>query len=493
MSALLILLGLTFAVVIILVVGSLKSDVGNLRRELRGLAGKLDQLERSRIQPHPVGAGAPAVAEKKPTPASVAQPSREVEAIPSSAPQAPSVPLIVPPPPAPTRTRGEWEALIGGKFLNRIGALALIMGMGFFLKYAFDRDWITEWMRVGIGIGVGVLLLAGGRRFHRKGLPMFAQGLVGAGIAILYLSIYASFNFYHLVSQPVAFGLMSVVTALTFTQAIYYDALAVSLLGWLGGFLTPFLLSTGEAQPVGLFSYITMLDVGLIAVLVLRRKWSLLAPLSLVATYFIYYLWYASSAGDSDGVAAVAFLSIFWILFHGYDCAGEILRNEPSGVLYRVTAVAHIVILYPGLYVIVDRYFSPWLAPVTFVLAALYIGSWFLLRRSSGRHPAAATQYAITGIVLLVIGTEIQFGDFVVITAYIVEAVVLFWLGRRASLKHLWTIGIGVLLWACLMVLVTDNTFYFYDADVFVLLCVLAFLLDCVRGGRCLCSRRKRQ
>jgi uncharacterized membrane protein len=142
------------------------------------------------------------------------------------------IPAILPVPPSkPSRSKEEWEALIGGKLLNRIGALALIIGVGFFLKYAFDRDLISEGPRVLIGAAVGLLLLAGAARSARKAYHFFAQGLVGAGISILYLSAYASFNFYQLVSQPVAFLLMSGVTALAFTQAIHYNALAVSLLG----------------------------------------------------------------------------------------------------------------------------------------------------------------------------------------------------------------------------------------------------------------------
>src|SRR4030042_2046308 len=117
-----------------------------------------------------------------------------------------------------SRTREEWEALIGGKLLNRIGALALIIGIGFFLKYAFDKHWLTETMRVLIGIVIGTVLLWVGSRSYKKELRIFAQGLIGAGISILYLSVYASFNFYHLVPQVIAFLMMSVVTVITFSR-----------------------------------------------------------------------------------------------------------------------------------------------------------------------------------------------------------------------------------------------------------------------------------
>lgn len=466
-------------IVLIVIVVTLRNDVASLRQKLRGIEQKVDMLEWGTGVHPPVSNEAPGVVEDKQPVIPATQISHVDEAPPElSTPQQP-VPPRKPPSSPPARTRAEWEILIGGKFLNRIGAVALIIGMAFFLKYAFDRDWITEWMRVGIGIGVGAALLLGGASTHRKGLPMFAQGLVGAGIAILYLSVYATFNFYHLVSQPVAFILMAAVTVLTFTQAFSYNALAVSLLGWLGGFLTPFLLSTGEARPVGLFSYIAMLDVGVIGVLVFRRKWEVLGPLSLIATYLIYYLWYASSAGDADGTAALLFLCVFWLLFHTYDVAVMKQRNGAADALHRAMAIVHGVILYPGLYSVVDRYFSSWLAPATLGLAALYACTTLYLARIYGRQAATLAIYVLNAIVLLAIGTEIQFGDFVVISAYACEAVVLFWFGRKISMASVWGGGLGVMGWSCLAMMVTRNTLFFYSPEEFVLLWnlrVLAFL-----------------
>ena len=139
-----------------------------------------------------------------------------------------------------SRTKDEWEVFVGGKLLNRVGALALIIALGYFLKYAFDNNLISETVRVLIGVFIGLLLIVGGYRFYKKDFIVFYQGLVGAGIAILYLSIYSSFNYYNLVSQPVAFGLMSVITIITFIQAFYYKSLTVSLFGWVGGFLTKY-------------------------------------------------------------------------------------------------------------------------------------------------------------------------------------------------------------------------------------------------------------
>src|SRR5262249_26443392 len=100
-----------------------------------------------------------------------------------------------------SRTRAEWESLIGGRLLDWIGASAIIIGIGSFLGYGYQNHWISPSLLVGIGALAGLALLAGGDLSFRKGYRIFCQGLIGSGISILYLSIYASFNYFHLQSQ----------------------------------------------------------------------------------------------------------------------------------------------------------------------------------------------------------------------------------------------------------------------------------------------------
>ncbi|HMK39325.1 MAG TPA: DUF2339 domain-containing protein, partial [Bacteroidota bacterium] len=291
-----------FAVIIVLAIAFarmsvLSSRLRDLESRLRKALGLISDLE-SKIQGlelmQAVKPGKAAGSLRKRPGAARArkEAGKSIPAFSSPRPPAPpAAALSMPPSPAKSRTRGEWEALIGGKLLNRVGALALILGVGFFLQYAFANDWITEPVRVMIGVAVGLTLLAGAARSAARGFQIFAQGLVGAGIAILYLSAYASFNYYRLVTQPWAFLFMSAITVITFTQAFRYDSIVVALLGLLGGFLTPFLLSTGEVNPVGLFTYLALLDAGLLVVAWRREAWMSIEPLSMAGTYLIYALW----------------------------------------------------------------------------------------------------------------------------------------------------------------------------------------------------------
>lgn len=360
----------------------------------------------------------------------------ERTAVPRGAPPPPLPQQTVKPEPAKSRSTGtrqqELEALIGGRLMNRIGAVALVIGMGFFLKYAFDHGWLNETMRVLIGIVIGFLCLWGGDRSRTRGYTVFAQGLVGAGIAILYLSLYASFNFYHLVPQWMTLVLMSGVTILTLVQAVRYDSLAVSILGWLGGFLTPFLLSTGESNEIALFTYTALLTLGLLGITLRKEAWYILEPLSLVGLFTVYFAWYAEFYIDGDFTVTLFFLAIFWLLFHSTD-----LLRARMGFASR-TAVRHTVQSFHGLLISVATGIlignrDPNGVGIAFlVLALAYALSVQLVRVLPGggaRGTPERLEALTAGLVLT--GTAFEFSEANTIRLWAAEGFLLFLAGAQ--------------------------------------------------------------
>lgn len=387
--------------------------------------------------------------------------------------------LKMPLAPAKSRTKEEWEALIGGKLLNRIGALALILGVGFFLQYAFANDWITEPVRAVIGVLLGLALLAGAARGASGGFQIFAQGLVGAGIAILYLSAYASFNYYHLVAQPLAFVFMSAVTVITFTQAFRYNSIVVALLGWLGGFLTPFLLSTGEVNPVGLFTYLAILNLGLLVVAWRRDSWMSIEPLSMAGTYLIYALWLGADHTEPYFVPGLLFLALFWMMFHAVHMA-RVARNVTSYPRFRLTlASLHGLVFYILLYALMDVDHPEWRVTATLVLAILYGATSLTARRRSGEE-GAFLHSALTAVVLVVIATGIQFKEMALVRCWSVEALALTWAGARGRLRLVWVGGLALYAMGFLFLLGTAGALLSPSAEPLTLLFnlrALTFLL----------------
>ncbi|MXY47885.1 MAG: DUF2339 domain-containing protein [Gemmatimonadetes bacterium] len=353
------------------------------------------------------------------------------------------------------RTREEWETLIGGKLLNRVGALALVLGVGFFLKYAFDNNWLNETARVVLGGAAGLLLTAGGHRFHRRGMSVFAQGLTGAGVGILYLSIYAAYDFYRLVPQPAAFLLMALVTAAALLLSLRYDARAIALLGWAGGFLTPFLLVTAQLNTLGLFVYITLLDAGLIAVLLSRRHWRVLEPLGIAATYATYLTWSFRADLPEGFATALAFLVLWWALFAWLSlyrsAAGDSGRRRWRWIAVTVNALGFYVMLmrlsrhtegiwdFVGIQSLTPQHYLPYSEGIaTAVLSLAYFALTAWITRNTDDRSAAAV-HATAAILLAVRAPLSFFTPYVIVVIWAFEALTLFGYGayrENRAVRH---------------------------------------------------------
>lgn len=354
-----------------------------------------------------------------------------------------------------TKTSREWEAFVGGKVFNRIGAAAIILGIGFFLKYAFDNDLIPEWLRVMLGFAAGAGLLIGAARAHKNSLEIFAQGLLGAGMGTLYLSVYASYNFYHLVSLPIAFGGMICVTALGFLLALRYDSLAIALLSWFGGFITPLLFHTETPNAVGLFSYLLFLNIGLLALVFMRDAWFVLKPMSFIATYGIALLWYADQYTTMQHFTlAITFAILYWFVFFLVDSYRAVQGISRNDALWRkFDSALNSSVSYSALFALMYDGARTWLPLCTI----LYGGAYFLVsqmvRVRQPEHRFAFQRYTFTAISYLFLATYQQFSREWLIIAWSVELAVIFYIGYR--FKERFVIGvmtvIGFLIWVALI------------------------------------------
>jgi Predicted membrane protein (DUF2339) len=245
--------------------------------------------------------GAPSTPPAIPQPATVlpaaipppvsAVPPRAVEVRPPSVrPEPPVVALA----PEPRASVINWELFMGVKLFAWLGGLALFLAVSFFVKYSFEHDLIPPAVRVALGFIVGAGLLAGGVLLSRRAYQVTAQTLCATGVVVLYAVTFACRSIYHFEFFGVlpTFGLMALITAAAFLLAVRLEAQVVAVLGMLGGFLTPVLLSTGVDNPFGLFGYIALLDVGLIAV-ALHRRWHYLAALGALGTALMQVGWVA--------------------------------------------------------------------------------------------------------------------------------------------------------------------------------------------------------
>ncbi len=199
-----------------------------------------------------------------------------------------------PRPSAPVARDINWEQFMGVKLFAWVGGLALFLGVAFFIKYSFDNKLISHEMQAAIGFVVGIGLLVGGMMVSRKNYVVLSHTLCATGVLILYAVTFACRSYYRFpfFGPLPTFLLMVLITTTAFSIAVRLRALVVAILGMLGGFLTPILLSTGVDNPGGLFGYIAILDVGLIVVAI-HRRWFFLTALAALGTAIMQIGWAA--------------------------------------------------------------------------------------------------------------------------------------------------------------------------------------------------------
>lgn len=236
-------------------------------------------------------------------------------AAPAAVTPAPSTPEVPPPPaaprPDPLAPIKAW--LFGGNTIVKAGVGILFIGLAFLAKYASEHVQVpVEFRLAGIG-GVALVLLVLGWRLRTK-RAQYAQILQGGAIAVLYLTLFAAFKFYNVLEVGPAFALMVVVAALAAALAVLQDARSLAVIGALGGFATPLLVSSGSGNYVALFSYYLVLDLGIAAV-AWHKTWRSLNLIGFFATFLVATAWGVLDYRPDRYATSQAFLIAFFVLF----------------------------------------------------------------------------------------------------------------------------------------------------------------------------------
>jgi uncharacterized membrane protein len=403
-------------------------------------------------------------------------------AVPAPAPSAPvraepatAVPLPVspqqtaPPPPipprpsiaAPVRSQANLESRIGSHWLNRIGIAALLIGVSYFLKFAFDNNWIGPAGQISIGLVAGIAIVIWSERFRAKNYKAFSYSLKAVGIGTLYLSLWAAFHVYSLIPSSVAFAMMLVVTAATSVMALSQDAQILAAFALVGGFSTPLLLSTGENREVALFTYVAILDIATL-VLVAFRPWRRLLVMSYVGTLILYLGWYWTFYNRGPLELTLAYASLFFAIF----AIAPLITLQPDGehpILAAIPAVLAFVnagVYFLEAYAMIQEVNKVNMAWFALALAAVYI---FLSRLLHARKMAAGTSeilyylHLALAIGFITVAIPIRLDAHWITIGWFIEAGVLLWIANRIRSDFLNAFALGALVLGVTRLLAIDN------------------------------------
>jgi uncharacterized membrane protein len=356
------------------------------------------------------------------------------------------------------------ESRIGSQWFNRIGILAVLIGMAWFLKLAIDNHWIGPLGRIIIGLISGAGLIAWSERFRSRGYAAFSYSLKAIGSGVLYLSLWAGYALFLLIPSSLAFGAMILVTAFNGFMCWVQDSELLALYAIVGGFSTPLLLSTGENHQVALFSYLLLLDVAVL-VLAALRPWSRLLFGAFVGTVLFFVSWWMEFYSEAQFATTAFFLSVFFLIF---AFAPRLVRLQEEMTFSRADGMAVIALPllnaalgYLGFYALLGTSGAEWAQPwVAVAFAAFYL---LLLRlpNRSGLHgsPAALAALHLTIVVVfLTIAVPLKVKGRWLTIGWLVEGAALLWLAQRTGLRLLRGLALGALvLGVCALVVLNPQ------------------------------------
>ncbi len=332
--------------------------------------------------------------------------------------------------------RSDFEKFIGENLLSKVGIVILVLGVAIGAKYAIDKGWISPAVRIIFGYVSGFALVGIAVRLRAK-YETFSAVLISGGMAVMYFITYFAYSLYQLIGQTTAFTLMVIITVVTVAAAIKYSRQIIAHLGLVGAYATPFLLSDDSGRYAFLFTYIAIVNAGILVVC-LNRYWKLLFYTSFAVTWLTFYAWYIDKFVDAEHfplamIFAGVYFLIFYVTFIGYKFrSGQNVAFENVGLILANSGLFYafgyrLLAGHPG--------FEGYLGLFTIANAAVHLV--FAFAANKVKTASIDFVYLLGSLVLtfITISIPVQFDGQFVTLVWTLEAAMLFVIGRSKSIE----------------------------------------------------------
>lgn len=336
-----------------------------------------------------------------------------------------------PSPPKAKKQKTPIEDFIGTNLLNKIGIAILVIGIGFGVKYSIDHQLIQPLTRIILGYSAGIGLIVLALRL-KKNHVNFSAVLLSGGMAVLYFITYAAYDLYELIPQAMTFALMVIFTAFTVFAAIQYNIEVIGIIGLVGAYAVPFLLSDGSGRVLILFSYITIINTGIL-VLAFKKYWKRLYYLAFVLTWLSFGAWWLDQFNAEKHVLiSLGFATIFFVTFYITFLSYKLIRKEPLEKLDLAFMLINSFVFYGFGYATIEQLErgEELLGLFTVATALIHFIACTIIYKKQKQFKDVF--YFLAGMVLvfLTLAVPVQLEGNWVTLVWAVEAVLLFWIGR---------------------------------------------------------------
>lgn len=340
--------------------------------------------------------------------------------------------------PIPKKPKGEsnLEKFIGENLINKVGILITIIGVVIGGKYSIENNLISPLTRIILGYVLGLGLIGFGIKLKAK-YTSYSAVLISGALAIMYFITYAGYSFYELFPQVFAFGLMLIFTVFGVVAALNYNKQVIAHIGLVGAYAVPFLLSNDSGNITVLFSYMAIINVGIL-VISLKKYWKSLYYVAFAFTWLLYMGWRIFSYSETKHFqVALVFATLFFLIFYGTFLGYKLIKSEKFKVSDVFMLLLNSFIFYAIGYGLLEAHITGknLLGVFTLANAVIHFGVTTLIYKKNLGDKNLF--YLAAGLVLtfITIAIPVQLDGNWVTLLWAAEAALLFWIGRSKSVK----------------------------------------------------------
>lgn len=309
--------------------------------------------------------------------------------------------------------------------LTIIGIFTLVLGIGYFVKYAIDKNWIGESARMGIGFLAGSLLIITAH-FIKKNYTVFSSIIMGGGIAVFYFTTTIAFREYHLFTQNTAFAITCAITLLSIFLSYRYNSEILIIFSLFGGFLAPLMISTGQSNYIFLFTYLSLLNIGML-ITVYLKNWKSVGWIAFIFTAIYLYFW----TTEKTDLSSIIFYIITYIIFYAFALYNYFKTKLLSKLDILMLVLINFSSIIGSVYIFSILKYEPLsVFPLSFALINIFFAFREYLDKKFERNYSV---FAGIGIGLLTLAVALQFKTHLITSVWAIEASLLLYIWKKTG------------------------------------------------------------
>ena len=369
-----------------------------------------------------------------------------------------------------------WERFIGENLFSKIGIGIIIIGVFIGVKYSIEHNLISPAMRLVLSYLVGAGLFVAGAMLKKK-YESFSAVLVSGAMTIFYFVTFIGYSVFNFFPQSLTFILMFLFTAFTVAASLNYNKVVIALIGLVGSYAVPFLLSDNSGRVSILFAYTAIINIGVL-IISFYKQWRSLYLSAFVFTWLMLLSLSGNAYKYEDFTPYFIFNLVTFLTFYIAFIFQKIHQEKELKEIDVVLFLSNSLLFFGmGVWYIYDYYTMEnrtIMAMFTLVNALLHFGVAYYFHVKKFPSQGLKDLILVLALSFATLVIPIQLKGSWITVFWSAEAALLFWFGRRKNLLVYERISYAVMVLASISLLIdwvkAPNILYIVNPDKFIYL-----------------------